>query len=317
MADFDRTLHKAACFPLTACDIQTIQVNVGLVCNQRCTHCHLACSPDRAESMAWRTMEAIASLVGPSGARTVDVTGGEPSLHPDLRAFVELLRRQDVRVQVRTNLTGLLEPDNESLPEFFRDNEVQLVGSMPCYLQENVDAQRGPGTYPRSIDAMRRLNAVGYGRDPELQLDLVYNPAGPSLPPSQLDLEADYRRQLDARFGIAFTNLITITNMPIGRFQAELARQGLDEEYVELLAGSFNPQTIDTLMCRHQISVNWDGSLYDCDFNLALGCPVNHGAPDHLRDFDPSRLIGREIVTGRHCFACTAGSGSSCGGALV
>ena len=262
-------------------------------------------------------MERIAELVGLSGAQMVDITGGEPSLHPDLRRFVELLVQSNACVQARTNLTGLLEPGNETLPEFFRDHKVHLVGSMPCYLEGNVNAQRGDGVYPKSIESIRRLNALGYGRDASLCLDLVYNPAGPVLPPSQLELESEYRRELDARFGIAFTNLITITNVPIGRFQTELVQQRRDEEYATLLAGSFNPQTVRQLMCRHQVSVGWDGVLYDCDFNLALGCAVDHGVPSHLDSFDPARLIGRTIVTGRHCFACTAGSGSSCGGALV
>ena len=247
----------------------------------------------------------------------VDITGGEPTLHPDLRRFVELLVQNNAVVQVRTNLTGLLEPGNETLPEFFRDHKVQLVGSMPCYLEENVDAQRGTGAYPKSIESIRRLNALGYGRDSKLRLDLVYNPAGPALPPNQLELESDYRRQLDTKFGISFTNLITIANVPIGRFEAELVRSGRNREYTEMLERSFNPQTVSQLMCRYQVSVGWDGVLYDCDFNLALGCSVDHGAPSHLDSFDSSRLVRRTIVTGQHCFACTAGSGSSCSGALV
>jgi radical SAM/Cys-rich protein len=205
----------------------------------------------------------------------------------------------------------------EKLPEFFREHQIQLVASMPCYLEENVCAQRGVGVYQKSIEVIKRLNALDYGSNPELPLNLVYNPGGPFLPPPQLALEEDYRRELGHRFGITFTRLLTITNMPLGRFRKELFRKKEDENYLRLLRESFNPQTITGLMCRHQISVGWDGTLYDCDFNLALGLSVNHGAPDHIQSFRLEDLWKRRIVTGEHCFACTAGSGSSCGGALV
>jgi radical SAM/Cys-rich protein len=220
-------------------------------------------------------------------------------------------------VQVRTNLTVLLEPEMKGMPEFFRDQEIQVVASMPCYLEENVAAQRGEGVYGNSIAAIRQLNTLGYGYDPRLSLHLVYNPGGPFLPPEQSSLETDYRRQLRERFGIQFNRLLTITNMPIGRFLTILQKQDQEKDYLELLQNSFNPNTLDGLMCRHQISVGWNGMLFDCDFNLALSLPVNHGAPDHIQYFNPSNLLRRRIVTGSHCFACTAGFGSSCGGALV
>lgn len=315
--DFDARLYKEARFPLTACDMRTVQVNISLICNQSCNHCHLGCSPSRTEQMDWETMLQVCSLASPSWTRLVDITGGEPSLHPLLPQFIETLRERGLRVQVRTNFTALLEKSARSLPEFFRDHEVQLVGSMPCYMQENVDAQRGPGTYERSIESIRRLNALGYGRSDRLQLNLVYNPAGPVLPPEQAQLEADYRRELRKSAGVEFTNLLTIANMPIGRFQAELDRRGCTEQYGQLLRESFNRQTLDALMCRHQISIRWDGTLFDCDFNVALDCPVDHGAPKHLLSFDMRRLVKRRVVTGEHCFGCTAGSGSSCGGTLV
>jgi radical SAM/Cys-rich protein len=267
--------------------------------------------------MEWPTMQMVLKAVETVDCKLIDLTGGAPELNPNFRRFVKALCQEGRRVQVRTNLTVLLEPDMEGLPEFFRDHRVQLVASLPCYLQENVCAQRGRGVYERSIEAIKRLNGLGYGSESGLPLNLVYNPGGPFLPPPQLDLEKDYRRELGQRFGVAFTRLLTITNMPLGRFRAELIRKKEEENYLQLLRKSFNPQTVTGLMCRHQISVGWDGTLYDCDFNLALALPVNHGAPNHIRSFKPLDLRMRRVVTGEHCFACTAGSGSSCGGALV
>jgi radical SAM/Cys-rich protein len=220
-------------------------------------------------------------------------------------------------VQVRTNLTVLLEPGMEKMPKFYRRHKIQLVASLPCYLEENVCAQRGKGVYEKSITALKQLNTLGYGIDPDLPLNLVYNPGGPFLPPLQTSLEKDYRSELGRRFGITFTHLLTITNMPLGRFQMDLYQKGQENNYLDLLRKSFNPETLAGLMCRHQISVGWDGRLYDCDFNLALGLPVNHGAPDHIESFRVSDLNLRRIVTGEHCFGCTAGAGSSCRGALV
>ena len=201
--------------------------------------------------------------------------------------------------------------------EFLADHMVSLVASMPCYLAENVDDQRGQGVYGTSVEVIQRLNKLSYGLDDHLELNLVYNPAGPILPPDQTQLETDYRRELQQRFGIEFSRLLTITNMPIGRFGRTLRRTNQNEQYIALLSKSFNAQTVPGLMCRHQISVGWDGTLYDCDFNLALGRPVDHGVPDHLKLFDPSALAQRRIVTGEHCFGCTAGAGSSCAGALL
>ena len=317
MNDFEKRMADVSSGGLHAFDIEIIQVNVGLRCNQACVHCHLDSSPRRTEMMAWPTMELILETARSIGCRMVDLTGGSPEINPHFRRFVEALRKEDHAVQMRTNLTVLLEPGMETMPEFLRDHKVQIVASMPCYLEENVRAQRGEGVYEKSIAAIRRLNALGYGSDAGLALNLVYNPGGPFLPPEQVGLETDYRRELGERFGITFSKLLTITNMPIGRFQTALRRQGQDQKYVQLLKEAFNPQTISGLMCRHQLSIGWDGTLYDCDFNLALGLSVNHGAPDHLRRFDRSGLLTRRIVTGEHCFGCTAGCGSSCGGALA
>ena len=267
--------------------------------------------------MNWTIMELILKAAGNVFCQLVDLTGGAPELNPYFRRFVSALRLKKVAVQVRTNLSVLLEPGMEGMPEFLRQHQVRLVASMPCYLEENVRAQRGVGTYERSVTVIKTLNGLGYGSDPELPLNLVYNPGGPFLPPPQSALEQDYRRELGQRFGIIFTHLLTITNMSLGRFRNELDRQGQQENYQRLLRKSFNPQTVSGLMCRHQLSVGWNGILYDCDFNLTLRLPVNHGAPDHIQSFKLDGLWMRRIVTGDHCFACTAGSGSSCGGVLV
>jgi len=267
--------------------------------------------------MEWPIMQLVLKAAKSIDCELVDLTGGSPELNPHFRRFVAALREEGHSVQVRTNLTVLLEKGMEELPEFLRNHQIQLVASLPCYLEENVRAQRGEGVYAKSIEAIKRLNALGYGTGSGLPLNLVYNPGGPFLPSSQSALEEDYRRELDQRFGITFTHLLTITNMPLGRFRMELIRQNQERDYLDLLRKSFNPQTVNGLMCRHQISVGWDGTLYDCDFNLALGLPVNHGAPDHIRSFNPGDLKMRRVVTGEHCFTCTAGSGSSCGGVLV
>jgi radical SAM/Cys-rich protein len=297
--------------------IETMQVNLGFRCNQRCVHCHLEASPERGEMMEWSTMEQVLEAARKACCQLVDLTGGAPEINPNFRRFAAALHEHGHQVQVRTNLTVLLEPGLEEMPEFFRDHQVRLVASLPCYLEENVRAQRGERVYEKSTAAIRRLNDLGYGTEPGLPLNLVYNPGGPFLPPPQPALEEDYRRELHGRFGITFTRLLTITNMPIGRFRTELGRSNMERNYLDLLQKSFNPETVGGLMCRHQLSVGWDGTLYDCDFNLALGLPVNHGAPDHVRGFEPEELWKRRIVTGEHCFGCTAGSGSSCAGALV
>jgi radical SAM/Cys-rich protein len=317
MNDFERVAGCGKDSGLYSAAIDTIQVNLGLKCNQQCAHCHLKCSPKRTEMMSWPVMEKVIDAAALTGCSLVDITGGAPEMNPHFRDLILRLRKMEILSQVRTNLTVMFEPGNEVLPEFFRDNEVQLVASMPCYLEENVEAQRGAGVHQKSIEAMQKLNSAGYGKDPNLPLRLVYNPGGAFLPSDQTALEADYRKQLEERFGIVFNSLITITNVPIGRFLSRLTIENKFDEYMGLLKDSFNAGTLEKLMCRRQISVGWDGTLYDCDFNLALGCAVDHGAPDHIDDFDFSALEQRRIVTGDHCFCCTAGHGSSCGGALV
>jgi radical SAM/Cys-rich protein len=297
--------------------IEMLQINLGLKCNQQCLHCHLECSPERNEMMEWSIMEMVLKAVDSSHCRRIDLTGGAPELNPSFRHFVRVLREKGCLVQVRTNLTILLDASFDDLPGFFREQGVQLVASLPCYTKENVCAQRGAGVFEKSIEAIRRLNTLGYGHDPLLPLNLVYNPGGPFLPSPQLSLEGDYRRELAERFRIVFTNLLTITNMPLGRFQKGLIRESGMGPYMQLLRESFNPATLPGLMCRRQVNIGWDGTLYDCDFNQALGLSVNHGAPDHIRSFAPDELRKRRIMTGDHCFGCAAGAGSSCGGSIV
>ena len=317
MNRFAQTVRHYLGADLAAAPVATIQVNLGLRCNLSCRHCHVGAAPQRREMMDWATMAQVLDLAAQLPGRQFDLTGGAPELNPEFRRFVVALRSAGHPVQVRTNLTVLFERGQEDLAEFYRDQQVQLVASLPCYLEQNVAAQRGPGAYERSVAALRRLNALGYGRTRELPLDLVYNPGGPFLPPGQDRLEADYRRELSERFGIVFSQLLTITNMPIGRFMEELDRQAKGAGYRVLLEEAFNPHTVAGLMCRHQICVAWDGSLADCDFNLALGLGLAAELPRHIAELDPALLAGRPIVTGEHCFGCTAGCGSSCGGALV
>ncbi len=303
--------------PMEGLDITSIQVNVGLLCNMQCRHCHVKAGPERSEQMAWETMEAIMDAARKAQCNAINITGGAPELNPNFRRFITALHEKHFEISVRTNLTVMLESGMEDMPEFLAEKGVALVGSMPCYLKENVDAQRGDGSYEKSVAVLRKLNALGYGMDANLELDLIYNPGGPALPPAQEELEAAYRRKLMERFEISFTRLHTITNMPIGRFWDDLCARQEGEAYKELLRDNFNAATLTQLMCRHQISVDWQGQVHDCDFNLALGLPVEKAAGIDIHDFDNAKMAHRKIVTGEHCFGCTAGCGSSCGGALL
>jgi radical SAM/Cys-rich protein len=315
--EFDERIAATCGGPLHARSIETIQVNIGLTCDLACRHCHVESSPKRTEQMDWETLLLVLQAAKRANVKTLDITGGAPEMNPGFRRFVMIARCRDLDVLVRTNLTIMHRDGYTDLPEFYCDQRVRLVASLPCYLPENVDRQRGLRVYEKSIDVIRRLNSVGYGIEPDLTLTLVYNATGPLLPPEQTRLERDYRRELQRRFGIRFTRLYTITNMPIGRFLRDLERTGQHERYFQLLRDSFNPETIDGLMCRGQIHVSWDGTLHDCDFNYALGLPTRRGLPRNIRDFDARQLVDRRIVTGEHCFGCTAASGSSCGGAIV
>ncbi|MDT8446271.1 MAG: arsenosugar biosynthesis radical SAM protein ArsS [bacterium] len=299
---------------LTAERPRILQINLGLKCNLACVHCHVQAGPKRTEEMSWATMQQLAEWAQDRGIRQVDLTGGSPELHPHIRDFVDALSPKPV--QLRTNLTALLLPEAAGLAQFFAQRKVGLVASLPCYSQRNVDQQRGKGTFEASIDAMRMLNALGYGLNPELPLTLVYNPGKATLPPAQAALEADYHQKLDQDFGVHFTGLSCITNMPIGHFRRRLAAEGKEVEYLGLLADSFNEATLPAIMCRHQIHVSWDGTLHDCDFNYALGLPILKER-NQLGQISLDELASRPIRTGDHCYGCTAGAGSSCGGALA
>jgi radical SAM/Cys-rich protein len=299
---------------------EILQVNVGKLCNLTCVHCHVNAGPKRKEIMTRETIHRVIQWLAGTEIPTVDLTGGAPEMIPDFRFFIDEVKRLQPPRHIidRCNLTILLEPGYEDLSEFLARNRVEIIASMPCYSAENVNAQRGEGVFEGSIAALQVLNSLGYGIDPELPLHLVYNPIGASLPPSQDELEVDYKRELKKHFGIVFNKLYTITNLPIGRFASYLRHNNKLDDYMRLLIGAFNPATIDGLMCRNMISVGWRGEVYDCDFNQQLGMQWSNGGskPLFLWDIDPDSLEDREIMTGDHCFGCTAGAGSSCGGAI-
>jgi len=296
----------------------TLQVNVGKKCNQACRHCHVDASPQRTEVMPDGVFEAcLRALEGAPELATLDVTGGAPELHPRFRELVERARALGRHVMVRHNLTVQKEPGQADLPEFFAAHRCEVVCSLPHYTQEATDRQRGRGVYAASIEGLRRLNAVGYGHGRGLVVNLVANPVGAFLPPRQEDLERDARAFLRAEHGVVFDHLFTLANMPIARFAKWLQGAGLYDEYLERLQAAFNPATVDGLMCRHLVSVGWEGTLYDCDFNQMLEMGMEEGAPRTIFDYAQDRLAARPIATGPHCFGCTAGAGSSCGGALT
>jgi radical SAM/Cys-rich protein len=295
-----------------------LQINVGKLCNQTCAHCHVDAGPHRREIMSRETAELCVRVLEQTPIPVVDITGGAPELNPNFRWLVERAKGLGRHVMDRCNLTVLLLPSQADLISFLASHNVEIIASMPCYLEENVNRQRGGGVYQKSIEALQRLNAAGYGKPGSgLLLNLVYNPGGLSLPPPQAALEADYKRELGQRFGVEFNALYTMTNMPISRFLSDLLMQGKYEAYMQKLVGAYNPAAAERVMCRSMLSVGWDGALYDCDFNQMLDLTVNHGAPVHIRDFSRQHLAARRIVTGSHCYGCTAGAGSSCGGATA
>ncbi len=304
--------------PLKSEEIKVLQVNVGKLCNQTCRHCHVDAGPDRRESMSRDTAEAVIRVLKDSEICTLDITGGAPEMNPNFKWLVEQARKLGRHVIDRCNLTILVAQRFEYLPEFLAENQVEVIASLPCYTAENCDSQRGDGVYEKSIQALRRLNELGYGNaNSSLSLALVYNPVGPSLPPSQTQLEADYRRELRERHGIEFTKLYTITNLPISRFLDDLLHSGRYESYMQKLVEAFNPHAAAGVMCRSMLSVDWQGRLYDCDFNQMLELPLAEGESQTIFDVDMALLSKRRITTGRHCFGCTAGAGSGCQGSLV
>lgn len=315
---FDGKLEEHGVFPLRADRLDTLQINVGKLCNQACRHCHVDAGPHRTERMGRKVADRIIELLAKtSGLECLDITGGAPELNPNFRYLVREARALGRAVIDRSNLTVFFVEGQADLPEFLASQEVEITASLPCYLEQNVDRQRGAGVFQRSIEALRRLNALGYGRDPALALNLVYNPLGPVLPPPQANLERDYKRELAARYGLVFNRLYTITNMPIARFLHDLRASGREGEYLQTLQSNFNPAAVEGLMCRTLLSVGWDGRLYDCDFNQMLDLPLSDPRAPHIRQFDYVMLRQRGIRTAAHCFGCTAANGSSCTGAVV
>jgi len=300
--------------------LETLQINLGYKCNQTCVHCHVNAGPARTEMMDRETISDVIAFLKSSGVKTLDVTGGAPELSPHFRGLILAARNLGAHVMDRCNLTILEQPGQDDLAQFLAANAVEVVASLPCYLEENVDAQRGKGVFETSIRALRSLNALGYGRPgSELTLNLVYNPQGPTLPPAQDRLEADYRRHLAGRFGVVFNRLYVLTNMPIQRFGSTLISKGQFEHYLAVLKNAYQPGNLESVMCRSLLSVDWRGYVYDCDFNQMLGLPLQlNGTPRvHLRQLMARDLDGNPIVVKDHCFGCTAGQGSSCGGALA
>ena len=303
---------------LTRQSPRVLQINTGKMCNLTCVHCHVNAGPHRKEIMTLETVDHILDWLGSIPIEVVDLTGGTPEMMPHFRHLVEGVREMGREVMDRCNLTIINEPGYEWVAEFHAQHGVHIVASMPCYCPKNVNAQRGEGVFDSSIQALQTLNALGYGIDPRLQLDLVFNPNGAQLPPEQAELEADYKRELKEHFDIVFNQLFAITNMPIARFTSYLKRQGSYQAYMQLLLDNFNPASIEGLMCRDTISVGWEGDLFDCDFNQQLG--MQHGekaAPERLWELDLNDWVQRPIQLGSHCYGCTAGQGSSCGGATV
>ncbi len=300
---------------LKATEIEIFQVNLGKMCNQVCKHCHVDAGPDRKEIMTKETMRDCLDILNAHYIPTVDLTGGAPEMNPNFKWFVDEVKKLDRHVIVRSNLTILESNGFEDYAEFMANHKVEIVSSLPYYKKSFTDKQRGDGVFDKSIAAMKKLNALGYGKeDAELKFHLVYNPVGAYLPPSQSELEQDYKRELKNNFDIDFNNLYTITNMPISRFLDYLIQSGNYESYMQKLVDSFNPVAASNVMCKFTISVGWDGQLDDCDFNQMLELNMDHGAPPHIKDFDIEKIRNRRIVTGQHCYGCTAGAGSSCGG---
>lgn len=304
--------------PLKRRRLETLQANLGYRCNQSCLHCHVAAGPQRTEEMAWETMALILRFARRHGLRLLDLTGGAPELNPHFRRLVEAARAQGLRVMDRCNLTILNEPGQETLAEFLAQHAVEITASLPCYLEENVDNQRGGGVFQSSLLGLRKLNALGYGLPGSGRiLNLVYNPLGPALPPDQLGLEAAYKEQLSTRYGIVFDRLFALANMPIRRFGSQLVSRGEFHDYVRLLKGAHRDANLEGVMCRTLISVGWQGEVHDCDFNQMLGLPLGgRGRPVHLSELMETDLENAPIRVADHCYGCTAGQGSSCGGAL-
>lgn len=313
---FAEKLKLQGLLPLKPTKIETLQINVGKMCNQVCKHCHVDAGPDRKEIMTKATMQQCLDAVKSSAVNTVDLTGGAPEMNPDFRWFVEELSNLGVQIIVRCNLTIIVaNPKYNDLPEFFAKHKVQVVSSLPSFTARRTDAQRGEGVFGKSIQALKMLNKVGYGKpDSELELHLVYNPTGAYLPGNQESLEMDYKQKLKEDFDIEFHQLFAITNIPVSRFLDYLRAAGKFEDYMDELVNAYNPTAAKGVMCRNTISVGWDGKMFDCDFNQMLELDFENDLPKHIKNFNREALEQRAIIINQHCYACTAGSGSSCGG---
>lgn len=299
--------------------LETLQINIGLKCNQQCVHCHVNSSPKRTEMMSSEILTLIKSFLTQSKIKTLDITGGAPELHPEFKDLVSFARKNNVHVIDRCNLTILFEPGMEELAEFLAAEKVEVIASLPCYLEENVDAQRGKGVFDKSIAGIKKLNELGFGKDDSgLILNLVYNPQGPVLPPSQEELEKAYKKELLERFDVVFNQLFTLCNMPIQRFGSTLISKNSLSDYMALLKASHRNENIESVMCRHLVSVDWQGYVYDCDFNQMLNLNISDKSQRvHLSELLNNDISGKPIAVRDHCYACTAGQGSSCGGALT
>lgn len=314
--NFSETLDAHQLPVLKRSQLADLQINLGYLCNQACEHCHVEAGPKRTELMTWETMQKILNWAKDANIKSVDLTGGAPEMNPHFRQFIEAFQAQGAQIISRCNLTILTEPGYEDMAQWYADHKIRLVSSLPCYTKENVEKQRGKGAFGKSIEALKALNKVGYAGREDLPLDLVYNPGGPFLPPAQASLEQEYKTRLKTDFNIAFSNLLTITNLPIKRFEHYLKRSGQLESYLSLLVENFNPCTVGGLMCKQLISVDWQGYVYDCDFNQMLEIPLAGEAKQALWDVEIDALEDKPIAVASHCFGCTAGAGSSCGGAL-
>lgn len=314
MINFQQTLAKYQ-MDMKRAPFETLQINVGRKCNQTCTHCHVDAAPWRIEMMDEECAHKVGAWILEHKPKVVDITGGAPELSLYFDYFVETARSVEAHVIDRNNLTIIETKSHAYLPEFLAKHQVEVVASLPCYLEDNVDEQRGDGVFQKSISALKKLNAVGYGTD--LPLTLVFNPIGAKLPPNQAGLEADYKEELWKRYGIRFTRLFAITNLPIARFATDLREHDQWDEYMELLVNSFNPATVDGLMCRTTLNISYEGEVFDCDFNQMLKMQLNREKPLYLWDVTPESVADLEIRTANHCFGCTAGAGSSCGGVLT
>ncbi|MBD3671116.1 MAG: arsenosugar biosynthesis radical SAM protein ArsS [Gammaproteobacteria bacterium] len=318
------TLHKLmpTSFPaLTRAKLETLQVNLGYRCNQQCQHCHVNAGPKRKEEMSRETIDDVLTFIDKQGIKILDITGGAPEMNPQFNYLVGEASARGLHIMDRCNLTILQEPGYEALAEFLAQHNVEIIASLPCYLEENVDGQRGKGVYQASIEALKKLNTLGYGKaDERLPLNLVYNPTGPFLPPSQESLSKDYRQRLDEMHGVVFNQLYTLANMPIARFGSSLLSRGQFDDYMSILRGAYQQDNLNSVMCRSLISVDWQGYLYDCDFNQMLNLPIQIEARTnsslHIRDCLDVNFENQSIVVMEHCYGCTAGQGSSCGGAL-